>query len=112
MPGPSDRSYGIEVARLAGVPGRVVQRAKEVLSDLEKKAGDARRQTPGQTASRDALPGLESPCRNRPEKALQEHPLLKELEKLPLDSLTPLEALNILGEFKRRFGREHNTQGE
>ena len=112
VPGPSDRSYGIEVARLAGVPGRIVQRAKEVLGDLEKKAGDARRQASAQTASRSALPGLEGPAAALPGDGPQEHPLIKELQKLPVDNLTPLDALNILGEFKRRFGSKQHTQGE
>jgi DNA mismatch repair protein MutS len=91
--GGTDRSYGIHVAQLAGLPGGVVRRAKEILATLEGQhrmvpgsppnAGD-----PGQLA----LFGEPAP----------EHPVVEELRGLDLDRLTPLEALNRLAEFKRR----------
>jgi DNA mismatch repair protein MutS len=91
--GGTDRSYGIHVAQLAGLPGGVVRRAKEILATLEGQhrmvpgsppnAGD-----PGQLA----LVGEPAP----------EHPVVEELRGLDLDRLTPLEALNRLAEFKRR----------
>ncbi|GFK94508.1 DNA mismatch repair protein MutS [Fundidesulfovibrio magnetotacticus] len=101
VPGPSDRSYGIEVARLAGVPARVVARAKELLAGLEKKARDSRAPQPEQAACQSVLPGLGAP---RAEAPRPEHPLVEELLNLKLDSLTPLDALNILGEWRRRWG--------
>jgi DNA mismatch repair protein MutS len=110
VPGPSDRSYGVEVARLAGVPGKVVARAREVLAELEKKAQGARGGPPAPpAASRTLLPGL------APEAAAPhpEHPLLEELGLVQLDRITPLDALNILSDWKARFGGDLNsTQGD
>jgi len=101
VPGPSDRSYGIEVARLAGVPARVVARAKELLAGLEKKARDARGQAPAEQAvCQSVLPGLAAQAPDAPRPA---HPLVEDLRNLKLDSLTPLDALNILGAWKDRW---------
>jgi len=94
VPGGVDRSYGIHVAQLAGLPRSVVHRAREVLDDLE---GDSRTARP-------------SPKRRRGEAAQQlsflppKSSLLEELEKLDLDAMTPLEALNKLYELKKRAG--------
>ncbi|MFZ5428002.1 MAG: DNA mismatch repair protein MutS [Thermodesulfobacteriota bacterium] len=111
VPGPSDRSYGIEVARLAGVPARVVQRAKDVLAGLEKKARDAKHfaQAPP-PASQSLLPGM--PSKDAPGVGRPEHPLIEELRQLQLDAITPLEALNILGGLKARWSGDTNTQGD
>jgi DNA mismatch repair protein MutS len=93
-PGGVDRSYGIHVAQLAGLPRSVVHRAREVLEDLE---GDSRTARPLSK-------------KRRKEVAQQisfltpKSPLLEELEKLDLDAITPLEALNKLYEMKKRAG--------
>ncbi|MBI4804659.1 MAG: DNA mismatch repair protein MutS [Desulfovibrio sp.] len=110
VPGPSDRSYGIEVARLAGVPGKVVQRAKDVLANLEKKARDAKNFAPQPPPTcQSMLPGLA----NDPQAvAHPEHPVMEELKNLKLDRLTPLEALNILGDWKAKWSGDTNTQGD
>ena len=106
LPGPADRSYGVEVAKLAGVPRHVVTRAREILPDL------ARRREPGKTASsgrelgQPALPGLlgglAAPAETAPPHA--ESLLLDELSRLELDRMTPLEALTKLCDWKNRFG--------
>jgi DNA mismatch repair protein MutS len=88
-PGASDRSYGIHVARLAGLPEAVVARAREILSLLE---------------SGHHVAGLPVP---RPPDARQltlfeEHPVLADLRSLDPNVLTPIEALARLAELKRR----------
>jgi DNA mismatch repair protein MutS len=110
VPGPSDRSYGIEVARLAGVPGKVVQRAKDVLAGLEKKARDAKNFAPQPPPTcQSMLPGLANDPQAVPHP---EHPVMEELKNLKLDRLTPLEALNILGDWKAKWSGDTNTQGD
>jgi DNA mismatch repair protein MutS len=87
--GGADRSYGIHVARLAGVPGAVVARARRLLAEHEQRspiAADAR----GRVQL--ALP-LASTA---------PHPVVEELERLDLDGLTPLQALNKLAEWHDR----------
>jgi DNA mismatch repair protein MutS len=95
VPGGADKSYGIHVAQLAGIPRQVVRRAEEVLEDLEKK-GDARSR---RKAMRDAV---------MPQAlqltlfAAEPDPLLEELKALAIDELTPLEAISRLYELQRR----------
>ncbi len=90
--GGTDRSYGVHVAQLAGLPGDVVRRAKEVLLRLE---GEHR-----------VVPGTPSPAPDPGQLGLfpdaTPHPALEALRGLDLDSLTPLEALNRLAELQRR----------
>jgi DNA mismatch repair protein MutS len=95
-PGGTDRSYGIQVARLAGLPAPVIQRAKELLAELE--------------ASRLALAEWSADERREPAGAVQlglfppaSHPLITELAALDLSQLTPLAALNLLAEWQRRI---------
>jgi len=96
VPGGVDRSYGIHVAQLAGLPRSVVHRAREVLEDLE---GDSRTAKP-----------LSKKRRQETAQQLtfldQKSPFLEELEKLDLDAMTPLEALNKLYEIKKRAGEK------
>ena len=93
-PGGTDRSYGIHVAELAGLPGGVVARANEILRTLE---GDHR-----------VVPGSPRPDPDPGQLPLfQEavpNPALEELRRLDIETLTPLEALNRLAELKRRAG--------
>ena len=90
QPGGTDRSYGIQVARLAGLPAPVIARSKALLAELEE-AGQLR------TDASDAVqlglfagPGPD--------------PLLAELASLDLAHLTPLEALNLLAKWQQRLG--------
>jgi DNA mismatch repair protein MutS len=99
VPGPSDRSYGIEVARLAGVPQPLVQRARQLLAELEKK----RPKEPIVRADMLALPGLEQPAAEKTSPA-PEDPVSSALRALDPQRLTPLEALRILTEWKERWG--------
>ena len=106
IPGPSDRSYGIEVARLAGVPQPVVQRAREILSELEQNRGGA---SPVRQIAPNLLPGIklsEGKNKKDTEKAVPqpEHPLLVALRDTNPDALTPLEALKRITEWKMLWG--------
>jgi DNA mismatch repair protein MutS len=89
IPGGADRSYGIHVAQLAGLPRPVIQRATEIMGELEKSSGQAIRINP-QAAQQVAL---------FPET----NPLLDELGKLDMNALSPIEALNKLYEWQRHF---------
>jgi DNA mismatch repair protein MutS len=100
--GPADRSYGIHVARLAGLPSSVIERAQVVLAELEsERTVEELERAPSRRRARRALsetlPLFESA--NAPE-----HPLEGELKSLAPDAMTPLEALQKLAEWKRRFG--------
>lgn len=99
--GPSDRSYGIQVARLAGLPETVIQRAREILDHLESPALE----------SPDGLPPVRSQPTREPETGpsqlslfapAQEHPVLEELRRLDPLKMTPLEALQKLDDLRRK----------
>ncbi|MGZ9224501.1 MAG: DNA mismatch repair protein MutS [Anaerolineales bacterium] len=87
--GGADRSYGIHVAQLAGLPSTVVQRANEIMAELEKSSGRAVRINP--QAAQQAMLFPES------------SPLLDELKEIDVNSLSPIEALNKLFEWKMKF---------
>jgi DNA mismatch repair protein MutS len=94
-PGGTDRSYGIQVARLAGLPASVIERAKSILVELESE--------------REPLPAApEAPAPAAPGAQLAlfpvpPEPLLRELAALDLPSLTPLGALNLLANWQQRL---------
>jgi DNA mismatch repair protein MutS len=89
LPGGADRSYGIHVARMAGVPTTVLDRANQVLGDLETT-------NPPASIKREKLQmtlfELETP------------PVMEELQKVDVNSLTPIEALRLLDSWKQKFG--------
>jgi DNA mismatch repair protein MutS len=106
VPGPADRSYGIEVARLAGVPRPVIQRARELLSDLERKSGQLHRRPAERQTSQSLLPGLFQPAQKSAPPGKndgQPHPLVQRLRDLNLEEMTPLQALNLLQEWKNTW---------
>ncbi len=92
QPGAADRSYGIHVARIAGLPKNAVARAQQVLELLNKgeQSGALARLT-------DDLP-LFQPLRPEPQK--QENPISLRLQQIIPDELTPREALDLLYELK------------
>ncbi|WP_188645782.1 DNA mismatch repair protein MutS [Tsuneonella deserti] len=96
-PGPADRSYGIAVARLAGLPPKVISRAKAVLDKLEK----GRAQTGGLAAGLGDLPLFAAAA--EAEEA-QCDILRDRLQALDVDALSPREALETLYELKREAG--------
>jgi DNA mismatch repair protein MutS len=93
-PGPADRSYGIAVGRLAGLPPAVLARAKSILSRLE--AGRAA--TGGIAAGLDDLP-LFAAAAQEEEKATD--PLREALAGIDVDALSPREALTALYDLKK-----------
>ncbi|MBA7468671.1 DNA mismatch repair protein MutS [subsurface metagenome] len=94
VPGGVDKSYGIHVAKLAGLPKSVVHRAQEVLEELEEDSSRTRGVAKGRRRKKEPAPQL--PLFG------QKPPLLEELEKLEIDSLTPLEALTKLYELQKK----------
>ncbi|MCK5145415.1 DNA mismatch repair protein MutS [bacterium] len=97
VPGGCDHSYGIQVARLAGLPNAVIERARQVLNNLE-----ANELTPN------SLPKLAIGSSHlkvaEPQMSLfavQETRLRDRLKDLPVDSMTPLEALNLINELQK-----------
>ncbi|WP_394706994.1 DNA mismatch repair protein MutS [uncultured Erythrobacter sp.] len=94
--GPADRSYGLAVARLAGVPAPVVARAKAVLEKLEA----TRTATGGIAAGLGDLP-LFAALAAEPAPPSPEQQLAQALRDADLDALTPREALDLLYEWKR-----------
>ena len=106
--GAADRSYGIQVARLAGLPQPVIERAREVLLNLEREE-----------LSRDGKPKLarrlrgahdDGSAEEQSERSLQlglfapaEDPAVAALRSADLESLSPLEALNFLAELKNKL---------
>ena len=94
-PGAADRSYGIEVAKLAGLPQEVIERASEVLQEHES----AEQRLSDQLASDELQPS--PPAQLTIFTALSQ-PIVDKLREVDLNRLTPLEALNLLAELKRQ----------
>jgi DNA mismatch repair protein MutS len=116
--GGADKSYGIQVARLAGLPEAVIQRAREVLANLEQ----AEFNDQGEPVAASKLGHGEGANGGRGEQyaksgeTAKEEPLLglfaseaglifKEISDLNLDAMTPLDAMNTLHELKKKVSR-------
>ncbi len=105
IPGPSDQSYGIHVAKLAGIPRDVIERSKEILFNLEKKELD--------DAGQPRLAYRPSAKRDKNQLLLFEedkkreilYKITEEIQKCDLSSLTPLAALNLLNALKEKIER-------
>jgi len=92
VPGGADRSYGIHVAKLAGLPPTVIARAQQVLTQLEQPDT--------------AIEGTPIPPEKEPLRASLPHPhsIMEEVKQIDLFSMTPLDALNRLADLQRRIG--------
>lgn len=95
--GGADDSYGVEVSKLAGIPGSIIKRAHEILTDLEQSQpvrvkGRQQRQPQPEEEFQISLEGLRS------------SPVEEELARIDLDTLTPIEALTKLFELKKLIG--------
>ncbi len=86
LAGKADKSYGIQVAKLAGLPRPVIERAGEILLGLEESP----------VMSPQATPVLSQPSLFAPQ-----HPILSELERMDINEITPLEAIKLLFEWKQ-----------
>jgi DNA mismatch repair protein MutS len=94
-PGAADRSYGIEVAKLAGLPNEVIVRAREVLAEHEfAERHMSEHLTPGAEPEHPAQLTIFTPL---------SQPVLEKLREVDLNRMTPLEALNLLAEIKREI---------
>ncbi len=93
-PGAADRSYGIEVAKLAGLPNEVITRAREVLTEHES----AERQL-----TEHLSPGAAPPATQLTIFTALSQPVLEKLREVDLNRLTPLEAMNLLAELKKEI---------
>jgi len=98
IPGGADKSYGIHVAELAGIPRPVLNRAQEILALLESESRDMKARKGVMIQQLTFFPSS--------------NPLLDELEMLEIDSLSPLEALNKLYEWKQLLRKSQNEDGE
>ncbi len=101
MHGMADKSYGIQVARLAGIPAEVINRSKEVLANLEKEELDG-----------SGMPKLAHSDKDKEKHTSQidifsppdeTHPILTELKEMDIMNMTPLEALTKLDALKRKI---------
>ena len=89
IPGGADRSYGIHVAQLAGLPKPVISRASEIMAELEKTSGRAVKISPHAAQQAALFP--------------ETSPLLDELKEIDVNALSPIEALNKLFEWQKKF---------
>ena len=89
IPGGSDRSYGIHVAQLAGLPAPVIQRANEIIKNLESSSGEVNKIEHGAVNQMILFP--------------ETNPLLDDLTELDLNALSPIEALTKLYEWKKKY---------
>ena len=93
VPGGADQSYGVEVAKLAGVPNRVVDRAREILTELEAQERAA--PAPAPKAEEDGQVSLGD---------VTGAAVLEQLRAASLETLTPIEAMNLLYRLKTQLG--------
>ena len=91
VPGGADDSYGIEVAKLAGVPNSIINRAKEVLCELESSKGESRIDQHAEIPQDGQLSLL----------AAAQSPVIEKLQNVDLNTLTPIESMNLLYELKK-----------
>lgn len=96
MPGGADQSYGIHVARLAGVPKSVVNRANEILKQLEAQASSFQ-QRRHEKDSRYQISLFDD----------RRHPVLEALQKIEIESISPIDAITTLYELKRMLEDEN-----
>jgi DNA mismatch repair protein MutS len=94
LPGGVDQSYGVHVAQLAGLPRAVINRAWQVLEELENPPGDRKRRGKGSGVAPE--PSMQIPL------FAGEAPLVDEVLSVDIPNLTPLEAINKLYELQER----------
>lgn len=92
VPGAADRSYGIQVAKLAGLPEQVINRAKEIIVGLERNHNELREQPLPVSQQLDFFV-----------TRMDKHPVIEELKKIDPDRITPLEALTKIQEWKTQI---------
>ncbi|MEC9091981.1 MAG: DNA mismatch repair protein MutS [Planctomycetota bacterium] len=101
--GSADKSYGIHVARLAGIPGQVNERAKEILSHLENDHLQTDLPAPNPQRSKSGELQLTL-------FGFEPHPLINEIKQADLNSLTPLDAFKLIEQWQQSLGPTDPTQ--
>jgi DNA mismatch repair protein MutS len=102
IPGGADRSYGIHVAQLAGIPRQVIHRAEEILEELEKKGAErVRRKAMKEMTATPALQLMLFGSEREPN-----NPIIEELKTIAIEEMTPLEAIGKLYELQQRARRD------
>ncbi|MBE7435769.1 MAG: DNA mismatch repair protein MutS [Anaerolineales bacterium] len=96
IPGGADRSYGIHVAQLAGLPAPVIGRANEIMMELEKSAARGVKVDPNAAQQAALFP--------------ETNPLLNELKDIDVNALSPIEALNKLFEWQKKFTQQFSNR--
>ena len=96
VPGSADRSYGIHVAQLAGIPRAVINRATEILSELEDHYDWRENRQRVREVAVQQLPLFST----------EPHPVVEEIRQLKIDEMSPLEAISKLYQLQRRAGEE------
>ncbi len=94
IPGAADESYGVEVAALAGLPESVIERAKKILTELEKGGNKTQRKKKKSDESEQLT------------LIAEETPLEKRIRSLDINTLTPMDSMNILFELIKLCGKE------
>lgn len=103
MPGMADKSYGIQVARLAGLPPEVIARAKEVLANLEtEELDDSGMPKLAHTIGEEKQATSQIDLFGRGDES---HPVLEEIRNIDLMNITPIQALSKLDELKKKLNQ-------
>lgn len=105
MPGGSEHSFGIHVAQMAGMPQAVLQRAEEILSDLEEKRGNQEHIVISENTRKSSIQMQETPTNSHKE-------LVDLLKSLDIQTMTPIDCMMKLIELKRSSNQyeELNTK--
>ncbi len=98
LPGGTDRSYGVHVARMAGAPPEVVSRAETILREFEKRGVQGAIQPPSESA-----PPIQKRKLQLTLFEAEEHPILEELREIDTAAITPIEALMKIEKWKRQL---------
>ncbi len=111
VPGAADKSYGIHVARLAGVPKEVVVRAREILADLEKTHVDATSHHLEPLGVTEHQPDtfVKQTSGGQVQFSLfgpEDHPIIEEIRQTDMNQLTPIDALKLLAEWKQQLDHD------
>ncbi|MGL4593397.1 MAG: DNA mismatch repair protein MutS [Thermoguttaceae bacterium] len=99
--GAADKSYGIHVARLAGVPKAVISRAKEILDELEQTHVEATKNESNRRHSQQTISKQSHSAKQFSLFGPEHHPIIEELRGLDLDTINPLDALQRLHLWKK-----------
>ena len=96
MPGGSEHSFGIHVAQMAGMPQAVLQRAEEILSDLEEKRGNQEHVVISENTRKSSIQMQETPTNSHKE-------LVDLLKSLDIQTMTPIDCMMKLIELKKKL---------